>query len=349
MTFSIANQIISQNSEPFIIAEAGINHNGELETAIKLIDAAKYAGADAVKFQTFKASEFCGDPEQLFTYFSQGKEVTEPMIEMFERMELSEDDWRTIKLHSDSIGITFFSTPQNESDLDFLLSLGIPAIKIGSDDLTNIPLISRYSSEGLPLILSTGMANLGEVDEALFEAGWPQKQDISVLVCTSEYPTPSKDVNISRIKSLRAAFPGLIVGFSDHTEGNTAAIMASSLGAQIFEKHFTLDHNMVGPDHWFSPDVEELKSWVDSIRASFLMRGTGQVVPSVKELEMRTLARRSVVAIADIAVGEEFSASNTALRRPGNGLPPKFLSNVIGKISKRKIQLGELIQFEDLS
>lgn len=349
MAFSIEHNEISADSNPYIIAEVGINHNGKLETALEMVKVAKEAGADAVKFQTFKATEFCGDPEQLFTYFSQGKEVTEPMLDMFQRMELKENDWLTIQNYAREIGITFFSTPQNITDLELLLKLSVPALKVGSDDLTNLPLIERYASEGLPLILSTGMANLAEVDEALALVGWPQRSNVSVLVCTSQYPTPAADVNIQRVRTLQDAFPGLVVGFSDHTEGNDAAIMAAALGAQVYEKHFTLDHNSVGPDHWFSSNIEELNSWVKAIRQAHVMRGTGIVRPSVKELEMRVLARRSVVALQDIQKGTFFTPENTGLRRPGNGMPPRLYSEVLGKTSKTLIKRGDLITFDHLA
>lgn len=347
-TFKIGNKVIGPISEPYIIAEVGINHNGSLETALKMIDIAKSSGADAVKFQTFKAEEFCGDPEQQFSYLSAGKEVTESMLAMFKRMELNSNDWYKIKNYADKLGIEFFSTPQNYSDLEILLPLGVEAIKIGSDDLTNLPLISSYANTGLPLILSSGMADIAEVHRALGAAGWYEGRKVAMLVCTSQYPTPTNDVNIQRVSTLRSAFPNLIVGFSDHTQGNEAAIMASALGAKIFEKHFTLSHDSEGPDHWFSLDPSELNAWVKSIRAAYLMLGNGIVAPTEQELKMRELARRSIVALSDINLGETLSSSNVGLRRPGTGLAPEFLDNVQNRISNKFISKGKTIDWRDL-
>ena len=346
--FEIARREIAPNLQPYVIAEVGLNHCGDINKAIEMIRVAKIAGADAVKFQTFKANEFCGDPAQMFTYTSKGREVTEPMLEMFSRFELPISAWQELSAESKRIGIDFFSTPQNETDLDLILPLGIPAIKVGSDDLTNTNLIRNYASHKIPMILSSGMADIGEVRDALEAAGWFEGSQVAVLVCTSEYPTPSTDVNIQRVQTLRNAFPGLLVGFSDHTESDLAAIMAVALGASIFEKHFTLSHNLEGPDHWFSLEPRELEKWVASIRAAFQSKGDGFVRPSSSELRMRVLARRSVVAIRDIMEGEKFSSENVGLRRPGNGIPPNYFEMVNSKISVRALPKGALISWEDL-
>lgn len=347
--FIIDNKRVGHDSEPFLIAEVGINHNGNIDTALEMIEVAKDAGADAVKFQTFKAEEFCGDVDQQFTYYSGGNQITESMLVMFKRMELSESDWQKIRDHSKKVGIIFFSTPQNYSDLKMLLQLGIPAIKVGSDDLTNLPLISIYAEQGLPLILSSGMADLGEIHRALEVAGWFEGKPIAMLVCTSQYPTPAKDVNIQRVSTLRAAFPGLLVGFSDHTQGNEAAIMATALGAKIFEKHFTLSHDAEGSDHWFSLNPTELRLWVQSIRDAHLMRGTGIVAPSDEEIKMRELARRSIVAISDIQPNETLNESNIGLRRPGSGLAPELFPILLGRSSRLFIARGSTIDWNDLA
>lgn len=347
--FKIGKKEIGHFSNPYVIAEVGINHNGSLNTALEMIDIAKSSGADAVKFQTFKAEEFCGDPEQQFSYLSAGKEVTESMLSMFKRMELGSGDWFKIKEYADKLGIEFFSTPQNYSDLEILLPLGVETIKIGSDDLTNLPLISSYAKTGLPLILSSGMADIAEVHRALGAAGWYEGKKVAILVCTSQYPTPTTDVNIQRVSTLRAAFPNLLVGFSDHTLGNEAAIMAVALGAKIFEKHFTLSHDAEGPDHWFSLNPTELNSWVKSIRDAHVMLGNGIVAPTQQELKMRELARRSIVAIRDINLSEPLSSSNVGLRRPGTGIAPEFLPIVQSRLSNKFIQKGETIDWKDLA
>lgn len=334
--------------QPYVIAEAGINHNGNLETAFRMIETAKKCGANAVKFQTFKAEEFCGDPNQMFTYTSQGESVTESMLSMFKRMEFSEHEWHQIKHHADSQGIEFLSTPQNVSDLELLLKLGVRALKVGSDDLTNEPLIHEYSLTGLPLILSSGMSDESEIESALNISGFHEGKMVALLVCTSQYPTPPQDVNISRILTLRNKYPGLTIGFSDHTEGNQAAILGVGLGAIIFEKHFTLDHQLPGPDHWFSPDPVELKSWVEAIHLAYQMKGTGALVPSEAELEMRTLARRSVTVISQIKKGEEFSPLNLGQRRPGNGIPPKEFTKILGKVAQKDLSVGHQLEFKDI-
>ncbi len=345
----ISNKEIKKDGAPFIIAEVGINHNGSLEKAYEMIKVAKDTGVDCVKFQTFKAHEFVGDPNQMFTYKSQGKEVTESMLEMFKRYEFSDDEWRAIKKRCEKEGIIFMSTPQNISDLDLLLEIGIPAIKVGSDDFTNIPLLKEYVKTGLPVILSCGMADISEVYQALDVTGALDGYPIILLLCTSEYPTPPDNVNILKLKTLRNAFPNLILGFSDHTQGPHAATLSVALGATVFEKHFTLDKNLEGPDHWFSEDPTSLKVWTDAIRNSYTMLGNAIVRPTPAEKKMRVLARRSVVAIKDIEVGDYLNESNIGLRRPGNGIAPIFFDEIIGKKYQKAIKKGSLIKWEELT
>lgn len=348
-SFSIAGRSIGPNDPPYCIAEVGINHNGDLDVAIQMINAAKTAGADAVKFQTFKAEEFCGDPEQMFTYKSQGQPVTESMLDMFRRYELPLESWKSIKEHCEAIGITFFSTPQNSGDLEILLALDVPAIKIGSDDLTNLPLITQYTESGLPIILSCGMSDLSEIDQALGAAKWFEGHPVSLLLCTSQYPTPSEDANIAKLTTLKNAFPGLLVGFSDHTEGSLAASIAVSLGARIFEKHFTLDKDLPGPDHWFSENPAGLAEWIASIRRADILLGSPIVRPTAAEQEMRLIARRSIVALCDISCGEKLSNLNTGLRRPGGGLPPALIKTALGLTASRDIRKGEKLSLGDMA
>jgi sialic acid synthase SpsE len=333
---------------PFIIAEVGINHNGEVAKALEMIRVAKEAGADAVKFQTFKADEFVGDPLQMFTYRSRGKEVTESMRAMFKRYELPREAWAVINAECRQQDITFMSTPQNRSDLELLRELAVPAIKIGSDDFTNLPLIRNYSETGLPIILSCGMSDLAEVYQALDAAGGFDGYPLALLLCTSQYPTPPRDVNLRKLRTLQAAFPEIIVGFSDHTQGPLASSLAAAMGALIFEKHFTLANDLPGPDHWFSENPVGLKQWVASIREATVMLGSNVVRPTSAELEMRKLARRSLVALTGIVKGDEFSPLNVGLRRPGHGLQPSFLSQVIGAVAARDISAGEILTLGDL-
>jgi len=333
----INGKTLKNYGKPFIVAEAGINHNGELSKAFKMIEAAQQSGVDAVKFQTFKAEEFCGDKTQVFTYQSQGEEVTESMFEMFKRYEFSRDEWFKIKKKCVDENILFLSTPQNRSDLDLLLELGLPAIKVGSDDFTNLPLLEDYATTKLPMIVSCGMSDLAEVYQALDMIGTFDGYPTILLLCTSQYPTPPEDVNLLKLKTLANTFPDLVLGFSDHTQGSLASSLAVSFGAVFFEKHFTLDHNLAGPDHWFSENPESLKTWVDSIHQSYKMMGTLVVKPTKNEIENKKEFQRVVVAAKDIKVGDVFNLENLKVSRVsgGNGFPPLFIKEILGSESNK--------------
>jgi len=341
------NHLIGHGCQPFIIAEAGINHNGEIANALKMVDVAKTAGADAIKFQTFEASGIVIDSSLTFTYKSQGKEITESMFEMYKRCEFSKTEWIKIKQKCDEAEILFLSTPENRSDLDLLLELGIPAIKIGSDDFTNIPLLKDYSSTGLPLIISCGMANLNEIHQTLNAIGSLKKYPTILMFTTSEYPTIPMNVNLLKLKTLAKSFPKIPLGYSDHTQGILASSLAVAFGAKVFEKHFTIDKNLPGPDHWFSADPEGLKNWVDSIRTAATMLGSEEVKATEKEEKTKILARRSIVALSDIKQGESFNQNNIGLRRPGNGLPAVMIEEIFGKKSTKKISKGNLLKIDD--
>jgi len=341
------NHLIGHGCQPFIIAEAGINHNGEIANALKMIDVAKTAGVDAIKFQTFEASGIVIDSSLTFTYKSQGKEITESMFEMYKRCEFSKTEWIKIKQKCDEAEILFLSTPENRSDLDLLLELGIPAIKIGSDDFTNIPLLKDYSSTGLPLIISCGMANLNEIHQTLNAIGSLEKYPTILMFTTSEYPTIPMNVNLLKLKTLAKSFPKIPLGYSDHTQGILASSLAVAFGAKVFEKHFTIDKNLPGPDHWFSEDPEGLKNWVDSIRTAATMLGSEKVKATEKEEKTKILARRSIVALSDIKQGESFNQNNIGLRRPGNGLPAIMIEEIFGKKSAKKISKGDLLKIGD--
>jgi sialic acid synthase SpsE len=341
------NYTIGRDCLPFIVGEAGINHNGQIEKAFEMIQTAKKAGLNAIKFQTFKADEFVADPKLMFTYKSQGKEITESMLEMFKRYEFSRDEWFQIKKKCDEEKIIFLSTPQNRSDLDLLLELNVPAIKVGSDDFTNLPLLKNYAKTGLPIIISCGMSDLAEIYESLHTIGSFDNYPTILLCTTSQYPTPPHDVNLRKLETLSKVFPMIPLGFSDHTQGHIASSLAVALGACLFEKHFTLDHNLIGPDHWFSEDPLGLKEWADSIRMSFLMMGSPIVRATTTEQNMKNLARRSIVALHDINEGEMLSHDNIGLKRPGNGLPPKMIDKIFGLKATHKIPMGSLLKFGD--
>ena len=344
--FYIGDSRVGGDAPPFIIAEAGINHNGDLRIAKEMIRVAKHAGADAIKFQTFKAEEFCLDPDQLFTYTSQEKSVTEPMVEMFKRYEFSQEDWYELSEFSKTQDIDFLSTPQNVGDMELLVRIGVPAIKVGSDDLTNTPLIAEYSSKGLPLVLSTGMSNLDEIYRALDAANWFSGSDVAVMICTSLYPTPIDEAGIGRVRTLQEAFPGLIVGFSDHTESNLSAAIARALGASIFEKHFTLDRRSEGPDHWFSPSPSELGEWIAEIRQVDSIVGDYQLRMRPGEAANKREFQRVIVASKRIFNGDALEFSNVTMGRVsgGKGLQPNLLEMVIGRRAKRDYSRGEAIE-----
>lgn len=338
--------IISERSKPFIIAEVGINHNGELEKMLEMIEVAKKANVDCVKFQAFKADEFVADKTQMFTYTSQGKEITESMLEMFKRYEVKDEYWEIIKKKCDEVGIMFLATPQNVSDLDTLLKHNISAIKVGSDDFVNIPLLKKYKQTGLPMIVSCGMANFDEIKIVLDTIDY-KNYPVILLLCTSQYPTPPEDVNLKKLKALKKEFPDLILGFSDHSEGSLAASVAVGLNAVVFEKHFTLSHDLAGPDHWFSANPKQLKQWADSIRIAHKMLGHSELRPTKKEIEMKKLARRKIVASCIIKKGEVFSGKNVELKRSYYGIEPSFYDTIIGRIAKKDILQSTPISLED--
>lgn len=346
--FKIGAKTIGKDMAPFIIAEAGINHNGEVGQAKKMIVTAKEAGVDAVKFQTFRTEEFIQDKSEMYTYQSQGKEVTESQYEMFKRTEFSEDGWREIKRFCEEQEITFLSTPVSVEDVRFLMELGVEAIKVGSDDFVNIPLLKKYARFHLPVILSSGMATGEEIRASLKAVGAGKEIPVCLMLCTSEYPTPAEDVNARKLLTLAEQFPEVVLGLSDHTRGSTAAAVAAALGAVVFEKHFTLDHNLPGPDHWFSADPGELKEWAEGIRTAVKMLGSGELKPTEAEKAQRKVMHRSVTAIADIEAGERLTEENLGLLRPGDGIGAMEWERIIGCKAKEEIKEGQRLKWEDI-
>ena len=346
-SIKISDKLIGGQEPCFIIAEAGINHNGDINIAKKMIDLAVEAGVDAVKFQTFTAKEFISSENEMYEYKSQGKAVKESVLKMFERNEFSQEQWKEIAEHCKQKGIIFFSTPQDLSNLEILLKIGIAAIKVGSDDLVNLPLLQEYSKKGLPMIVSCGMAYLSEIDEAA-RIIKSSNGNLAILHCVSSYPAEFKELNLEKIKNLRNIFPDCVIGFSDHSEGAIAAIVAVALGAKIIEKHFTLDKNMPGPDHWFSADPEELKELVRQIRKTEESLGSPIIKPAESEIKMRLACYRSITALQDIKKGEILTKENIAAKRPGTGILAKFAPLVIGRESGQDIKKGELISFDKI-
>ncbi len=328
-----------------IIAEAGVNHNGDISLAKKLIVAAADAGADLVKFQTFTAKNLVSSSAPKAEYQKKTTESNESQLEMIQKLELSREDHAVLIQECSAHGIGFFSTAFDFQSFDLLMELGcLEQIKIPSGELTNLPLLRYMSRFGKPLLLSTGMANLGEIEAAIevVEAAGTPRRLITVLHCTTEYPTPMEDVNLRAMVAMKKAF-GVNTGYSDHTPGIEIPIAAVALGATVIEKHFTLDRNLPGPDHKASLEPHELKAMVEGIRNIERALGDGVKRPSPSELKNKPIARKSLVAIRPIRAGETLSAENMTAKRPGTGLSPMRWDEVIGRTAIKDFGVDELI------
>lgn len=330
-----------------IVAEIGINHNGNMQLAIDSILAAKAAGADAVKFQNYKTEDFLSDDRQLYTYISQGQQVTESQFTMFKRCELTDENVCMLAKTCKKIGILFLSTPTNEHGLGILQKVGASYIKNGSDYLTHLSLIKAMAQTGIPTVLSTGMATLSEIDDAVRVFREAGGKDLVLLHCTSSYPAPPEDTHLRKIPTLRNVF-GCPIGFSDHTEGISAAIGAVVLGACMIEKHFTLDKNLPGPDHRFSADPAEFQALVTGVRSIEKQLGEPIIGPTESELSNRANFTLSCVARKDLPAGHCLKESDIAFRRPGNGLRPRYANWLTGKMLKRPVSAGIPLTWDDV-
>ncbi len=325
-----------------IIAEAGVNHNGKLENAIKLAEVAKESGADIVKFQTFRPGALTSKYAEMAQYQKENIGVTKSQKEMLEELTISNDEFVELKKYCESIGIGFLSTSFDLESTEFLDKLGCDMWKIPSGEITNYPYLVDIAKRHQPIILSTGMSTEDEITEAIRVLNENGAVDISLLHCTTEYPTPYTDVNLLAMFSMRDKY-GLDVGYSDHTQGIEVPIAAVALGAKIIEKHFTLDRNMEGPDHKASLEPEELKKMVESIRNIEKALGTGKKEPAECEKKNIAIARKSIVANSKIKKGEEFTVENITTKRPGNGISPMRWNEVLGKCAVRDFEEDELI------
>jgi N-acetylneuraminate synthase len=342
-----------------IIAEAGVNHNGSLKTALGLVDAAAEAGADIVKFQTFNAKSIASQSVQKADYQQRTTDASESQLAMLQRLELPQTDHHTLIAHAKKRGVEFLSTPFDPQSLDFLLSLNLPRIKVGSGDLTNAPLLHRIAQSGATLILSTGMATLGEVEEALgvlahgysgsnmppgiaaFQAAWRDPQarahvarKVSLLHCTTEYPCSPADVNLSAMATMRHAFQ-LPLGYSDHTDGFEISLAAVAMGATIIEKHLTLDRKAEGPDHAASIEPDDFKRMVSAIRNIEGALGDGIKAPKDSEIRNIPVARKSLVAARPLKAGATIGPDDITAKRPGSGRSPIHFWSLIGTSSDR--------------
>ena len=334
-------------SHVLIIAEAGVNHNGSVETAKRMIDKAVEAGADVIKFQTFKSEKLVSKSAKQAEY--QKKNIAnaenDSQLDMLRKLELSESDHNELMDYCAKKQIRFFSTAFDMESIDYLHSLQVGLWKIPSGEITNYPYLKKIAGFSEPVILSTGMCELQDVSEAisvLCDNGL-RKEQISLLHCNTEYPTPFEDVNLLAMNELREKF-GVRVGYSDHTKGIEVPIAAVALGAEIIEKHFTLDRDMEGPDHKASLEPDELKAMVSAIRNIELALGDGHKSVSESERKNMAIARKSIVAASNIKQGELFTSDNLTVKRPGDGISPMRWDEVLGKKAKRDFMEDELIE-----
>ena len=341
----INNRVIGRRQPCYIIAEAGVNHGGSLEQALRLVNAAADAGADAVKFQSFTAERLVGASAPKAEYQKTSAAPAESQLDMLRRLELSVADHRRLVEQSRKRGIEFLSTPFDEVWADILGGLGVPAFKIGSGELTNLPFLSYVAAKRKPLIISTGMAELGEVEQAVATIRAAGANEIILLQCTSAYPAAPETINLRAMATLRRRF-GVWTGLSDHTTGIEVAIGAAALGAVVIEKHFTLDRALPGPDHRMSLEPAELAAMIYAIRNVEKALGNGMKTRSANETETAQVARRSLVAARDIGAGEMLDANAVAIKRPGTGLPASMLDSILGLRAKTAIPQGMLLSLE---
>lgn len=326
----------------YIIAEAGVNHNGSYDLACRLVDAAKAAGADCIKFQTFKSKNLASHNAQKADYqkaaIGDGSQV-----DMLRKLELSYDEFMKLKEYCDKAGICFLSTPFDFESIDFLDTIDMPFWKIPSGEVTNYPYLVSLAKTGKPVVMSTGMCEMAEIDDAIKVLRDHGTTDIRLLHCNTEYPTPFEDVNLKAMQTMREVF-GLEVGYSDHTKGIEVPVAAVALGATVIEKHFTLDRNMEGPDHKASLEPDELAAMVSGIRHIEKALGNGDKVPSPSEKKNINVARKSIVAKKKITASEKLSEDNITVKRPGTGISPMRWNEVIGTRAIRDFEEDEMIE-----
>lgn len=327
----------------FIIAEAGINHNGDIENAKRLICEAKNAGADAVKFQTFKSEKVISKFAQKAEYQKQTTGKDETQLDMVRKLELPYNDFILLKKYCDKLGIIFMSTPFDLESIDFLDRLNLDIFKVPSGEITNLPYLLKIGKLKKKVILSTGMSTLNEINVAVKVLNDNGTHKITLLHCNTEYPTPYEDVNLQAMLTIKDTF-NLEVGYSDHTLGVEIPIAAAAMGASVIEKHFTLDRNMEGPDHKASLEPDELKAMVRAIRNVEVALGNGVKKPSKSEMRNMTIARKSIIAKRNIKKGEVFTEENLTVKRPGNGISPMRWYEIIGKSAIRDFEEDELIE-----
>ena len=332
----------------FIIAEAGVNHNGSPDTAKALVRAASDAGADAVKFQTFKAEAIASQTARKASYQERTSRPDETQYAMLKKLELSVEVHQELMHLCDGLGIEFLSSAFDRDSADLLDELGVTQFKLGSGEITNLPLLVHVAAKRKPLILSTGMATLGEVEEAVEAITAAGNTRLTLLHCVTEYPAPVDEVNLNAMRTLKKAF-GYPVGYSDHSDGSAVAIAAAALGAAVIEKHLTLKRGDPVPDHRASMEPDQFAAMVRAIRDVEMALGDGRKRPAPCELGNMIAARKSLVAACDIPAGTRLSQEMIAVKRPGSGIKPKYFDRVIGRTARRAIAADELIGWENLA
>jgi len=343
--FCIGEKFIGKTNPIFIIAEIGVNHNGDIDIAKKLIDVAFEADADAVKFQTFFTEDHISREAPVAEYQNKSSSI-KTQFELVKKLELKKDDFLNLKKYAEGLGLIFLSTPFDFKSVDLLMDLDISSFKIGSGDLTNKPLLEKIAQTGKPVILSTGMANLSEIKEAV---GWLVSngcKTYSLMQCTSSYPTEIKDCNLMAIKSLQKQFD-VPIGYSDHTINSISSILSVGLGVKFIEKHITLDHTMNGPDHSMSMEPDEFKQFVQNIKNAQDALGDDIKETLPCEENVKKLARKSIVALTNISQGTLLDYHNIGIKRPGTGIPPKIIENIIGKKAAHDISEDSLLTWND--
>ena len=330
-----------------IIAEAGVNHNGNLDLALKLVDEAKKFGADIIKFQTGVLDRVVSKYAPKAEYQKRETGADESQKEMGKSITLPLEAFDTIKKHCEEVGIEFLSTPFDVVSIDYLYNLGVRLWKVPSGEITNLPYLRKVAKTGMEIILSTGMSTMDEIRDALTLLKENGAGKITLLHCTTEYPAPLEDVNLKAMLTLKEEF-GVDVGYSDHTKGIEVSLAAVAMGASVIEKHFTLDKNMEGPDHKASLEPQEFAELVRCVRNIEMAMGDGNKVPKESEIPNKIVARKSIIADRAIKAGEVFTEDNLTTKRPGNGISPMRWAEVIGKKAKRDYEEDELIDDSEL-
>ena len=332
----------------FIIAEAGVNHNGKMELAYKLVDAAKEAGVDAVKFQIFKSEKLISKSTKMADYQKENLKENISQLDMVKKLELSYEDFIKINEYCKEKGIMFMATPFDNDSLDFLVdTLKVDVLKIGSGDLNNYPFLEKVALKNKEIILSTGMSNLSDIEGALDFISQYTDKEVKVLHCTTNYPCPMDEVNLKAMNTIKDAFQ-VVVGYSDHTLGIEVPIAAVALGAEIIEKHFTLDKTMEGPDHIASLEPNELKEMTRTIRNIEKALGSGIKKPNKSEVKIQSIVKRKIVLAKDVETNQVLTENDLEYKRCENGIESKYYKSIIGKKVKRKIDADSPLKWEDI-